>query len=1041
VRLLPVLLLLCVSARSQGVYSDFGQNTTQRNKVEYSLTHDQIEIIYYKDGENLAKLVLEKAIQYIPEYESRLNYNLSNGIKITVFNNFDDFRKSNINITNPQYYAGGYSSLNDNSSTVYFDGSRVNFDKQVRKAVAEVLINEFIFGGNIRERIQTSALLTLPDWYYKGLVAYLAESWNIQNDNFLKDFFQTKKHKYFTSLQSEDEILAGHSIWRYLEEKNGKSAVSNIVFLTRIGRSVENAVIYYTGLNINNLLNDWQDFYIEKYKNDELAFKFPKGQENAPVKLAKKRHTQFKLSGDGKKIAIVTNTLGRYQIVLYGIAGKNVNVIARGGHQLLNRDLDYNYPLIAWNPDGKTLSVIYYEEGQTLHKSYQMDGKLLKTEVLANIPFVKDFNYSPDGNSIIFSVIRNGQSDLVLYNISSKSAEVLSNDIFDDLNPRFSQDGKSVYYVSNRHYSKPSETAYYGIFKLDIEDRSSQFLIGKQDEKINITQPIELSNGLISYLSDENGIINNFVYDKADGQSYQLTNYKRCIISNDVASQVPIVADLLFFNNRYRIYVGNITEDYKSEAITDAGSTAYRKLMLYQDVPASRDTVKMNKPDSLSGKGSSKNPGKPAGRVYLSGFDEKDDLERASQASDNKNEPFMSIARTNFGLNYFLQQFDNSILNSYLFPTGISEIIFNYPLMSPHIQTSISDVQKNHVITAGIRVPITIKASDYYIHYANRKGRWDMEYSAFRRGRIIDNELVPVRMINAQGKISFIYPFNERSRFEINFLGRNDRVISQAIDSIEISRPAKDNKYFGNGFEYVFDNVRSNGLNLFQGLRVKAYNENYHRIEGKYQFISNTGIDARYYKKLHRQIYLATRLSGAVSAGTQTTAYYLGGVENWIIAARSSNNFNYNIPTLSGDEYAFQTIVSPQRGFLRNSRGGNKYVLLNTELRVPLFAYLFQKPISSEFFKSVMLIGFIDIGTAWKGSSPYSIENPFNTTIVSSSQYTVTVVTQRDPFLYAFGIGARARILGHYVKVDRGYGFTENKLRKGMTTFSIGLDF
>jgi len=116
-------------------------------------------------------------------------------------------------------------------------------------------------------------------------------------------------------------------------------------------------------------------------------------------------------------------------------------------------------------------------------------------------------------------------------------------------------------------------------------------------------------------------------------------------------------------------------------------------------------------------------------------------------------------------------------------------------------------------------------------------------------------------------------------------------------------------------------------------------------------------------------------------------------------------------------------------------------MLLNTELRIPVFAYLFQKPISSEFFKSIMLTSFIDIGTAWKGNSPYSIENPFNTRIVQSSQYSVTVVNQRDPFLYAFGFGARARILGHYVKMDHGFGLIENKFQKGMTTFSIGLDF
>jgi hypothetical protein len=1041
VRFLIVFLLCGLQAYSQGLYNDFGQNTTQNRKTEYSITRDQVEIIYYTGGENLARLVLEKTLEYIPEYENRLNYNLSNGIKITVFNNFDDFRKANINITNPQYYAGGYSSLNDNSSTVYFDGSRVNFDKQVRKAVAEVLINEFIFGGNIRERIQTSALLTLPDWYYKGLVAYLAESWNIQNDNFLKDFFQNKKQKYFTSLQREDEILAGHSIWRYLEEKNGRGAVSNIVFLTRVGRSVDNAFIYYTGLNINSLLNDWQEFYIDKYKNDELAFKFPKGQENSPAKLAKKKHTQFKLSPDGKNIAIVTNNLGRYQIVLYNIPAKTINTIARGGHQLLNRDLDYNYPLVAWHPDGKSVSVIYYENEKTVHRSFLLDGKLRKAEILSNIPFVKEFNYSPDGESIIFSIINNGQTDLLLYNTSAKTTEMISNDIFDDLNPRFSQDGKSIYYVSNKHFRALSETGYYAIFKVNISTRVSQYMIGNQDEKINSTEPIELNNGLLSYLSDQNGIVNNFVYDQASGENYQLTNYKRNIIHNDVASNVPVVADLLYFNNRYRIYVGDITEDYQSEAIINPANTSYRKLLISQE-PTSyrRDTSKKIYTDTLIKTDSVLSIAKPPQKVYLSGYDEKDDLEKPSQVNKQKNEPFFSIAKTNFGVNYFLQQADNSILNSYLFPAGVSEVVYNYPLLSPHLQAGISDVQKNHVIVAGFRVPISIKASDYYINYTNRKGKWDKEYSVFRRGRVIDHENIPVKMVSGQAKMSFIYPFNERSRFEINFLGRNDRVFNQAIDSAEIIRQGRDDKYFGHGFEYVFDNVKSNGLNLFQGFRLKLYNENYHLL-GKYQFISNNGIDARYYQKLHRQIYLAVRFSGAVSAGTRTTAYYMGGVENWIINARSTKNFNYDIPTLSGPEYAFQTIVSPARGFFRNARGGNKYALLNTELRVPVFAYLFQKPISSEFFRSVMLIGFVDVGTAWKGSSPYSIENPFNTKYVQSSQYVVTVVTQRDPFLYAFGIGARARILGHYVKMDHGFGLIENKFQKGMTTFSIGLDF
>lgn len=1036
---------LCVFAFNglfaQGLNHNFGQNSVGEKKTAYSLNQDNIQIVYNAGGEALARLVLDKTIHILPELEARLNYNLSNGIKILVFNHYDDFRNSNTNITNPQYFAGGNTALNENVATVYFDGSRVNFNKQIRKAVAEVIINEFIYGGNIRERIQTAALLTLPNWYYKGLVEYLAESWNISKDNYLKDFFQNKKQRYFTSLQREDEILAGQSIWRYLEEKYDKGAVSNIVFLTKVGKSVENAVIYYTGMNMNILLNDWQEFYINKYSIDEKAFKFPKGQENAPNKIAKKQHTQFKLSNDGKKVAIVTNSLGKYQVLIYTFENKNLQLITKGGHALLNRDINLYYPLIAWTPDGKNLSVILYAQDHPILHDYDLSGKLVKRIVLNNVPFIKEFCYKPNGEEMALSVLQNGQSDLLILNKKTLEKKFITDDIFDNLNPRFSKDGNYLYFISNKNEHK-EESGFYAIYIYDFNKGVTELVISNQSEKINLTEPIPLDNGALSFLSDRNGILNNFVILPKDSKIYQLTNYKRCILHNDVALDAPVIADLLYFNNRYRIYVSALSENYESDAILNAASTSYRK-WIELDLNPSWDTLRrriMNDTVAVD----SRLDNLPKKKVFLSGYDSKDEIQGPAKSEADKQKAMLTIAKTQFGVDYLVQKLDMSILGNYLFPTNVPEKVFNYPFLSPHIQTSISDDQKNHVIVAGVRIPvIKIRASDYYITYNNRFGRWDKEVSIFRRSRTFDEFVVPIKMISAQGKASISYPFTERARIEFSGFSRNDRVVRLAVDSTELARSPISNVYFGNGFEYVFDNVRSNGLNLFEGLRFRIYNENYIR-KGDNALMSNSGLDFRYYKKVHRQIYMALRFSGAASLGSLKTVYYMGGIENWISNLDSNRTFNYNNPTYTGsayDDYGFQTISAPARGFYRNARSGNKYLLLNSELRVPLMSYLIQKPISSDFFRSFMLVGFFDIGTAWKGSSPYSIDNPFNTVIVQSSQYTVTVQSQRDPILYGMGFGVRAKILEHYVKFDRGWGIFESKFLRPMSTFSIGLDF
>jgi hypothetical protein len=129
------------------------------------------------------------------------------------------------------------------------------------------------------------------------------------------------------------------------------------------------------------------------------------------------------------------------------------------------------------------------------------------------------------------------------------------------------------------------------------------------------------------------------------------------------------------------------------------------------------------------------------------------------------------------------------------------------------------------------------------------------------------------------------------------------------------------------------------------------------------------------------------------------------------------------------------------RGFGRNVRGGSKFILANFELRAPLVAYLYKKPIKALFWRNLIFTVFSDVGTAWTESSPYDDANPFNTVIVDKPSYHITVVSQRNPWVYSFGYGLRTKFLGYYLKFDRAKGFIENKSGKFENIFSLGLDF
>ncbi len=94
---------------------------------------------------------------------------------------------------------------------------------------------------------------------------------------------------------------------------------------------------------------------------------------------------------------------------------------------------------------------------------------------------------------------------------------------------------------------------------------------------------------------------------------------------------------------------------------------------------------------------------------------------------------------------------------------------------------------------------------------------------------------------------------------------------------------------------------------------------------------------------MHRQLIWANRIAGASSFGASRLLYHLGGVESWF-------NPTWNDETVVDVEagYAFQTIATNMRGHSQNIRNGNSYAVFNSELRVPIFTYLINKPIRSE---------------------------------------------------------------------------------------------
>ena len=76
--------------------------------------------------------------------------------------------------------------------------------------------------------------------------------------------------------------------------------------------------------------------------------------------------------------------------------------------------------------------------------------------------------------------------------------------------------------------------------------------------------------------------------------------------------------------------------------------------------------------------------------------------------------------------------------------------------------------------------------------------------------------------------------------------------------------------------------------------------------------------------------------------------YFLGGVDNWLFAKVDSS-----IPIDFTQNYYYQTMAVPMRGFYYNARNGTSFGVFNTELRVPIVRYLVNRPIRSRFLQQL----------------------------------------------------------------------------------------
>lgn len=1056
-----------------GSNQSFGQNRVQYNSFMWQrYNFQEFEIYFTASGKTTAIYTAKSAHNYLEEIERKLDIEIEDKLQIIVYNSLSEFRQSNIGLTNDENSnIGGITQTNGEKIFVYFDGVHEHLDEQIKKGIAEVALNKIMFGDNWRDAIKSSTMLALPSWFKEGLLAYLKQDWNTEIDNKVKDAVYSNKFKNLNWLEGEDAELAGIALWNYVGSVYGEKMIPNIVYLTRISRNVESGFLFAVGASLNNISSNFVHYYSERYKVDNMSKEEIK-LTDLEIKT-KKRYTtyqQFKVSPDGKYASFVTYELGQYKVWLEELANHKRKKIGQGSYRL-DRIPDYTYPVTVWHPSSTTLVYSEEKKGSLTLNLYDVNTKKKQSRNILRLQKIMSMNYSPDGSKIVFSAVANGQTDIYLYNPVGNSQKQITNDLFDDLDPDFVTNGTQIIFSSNRDNDtlvlskKPIiELNNYtnDLYIVDVENQKKRLQRITKTPFANETLPTEYSKGNYTYLSNENGITNRFraYYDSTISSidtsinyryfsvSEQLTNFDRSILDFNISKRKKNYTYTVYKDGKYHFYKSTFDED-KAVEMDDVKFTHFMDATLRsnQALPTPKNTLSTEPIDT--------DPNAIDINNYKFDDEAKPEIEKIEVKFEEDTSPIrilnskpinkqgeaisfklprQELYATNFSINKIVTQLDNAFLTpSYqrYDGTGYKNSGFN-----ELIQVGAADLFEDYRLLGGFKIPLNLSNTEYMVAFENLKRRLDKKYLASRRTFREINQFEVSKLHTYEFKNALKYPFNEVASARLTSGLRYDRTLTLSTEDVSLNTPTI-NDYFGNiKLEYIYDNTRKKGLNILDGTRLKLWGEFNHQLDKKQTDFFVLGADIRHYQKIHRTFYWASRIATSTSFGNQKLLYYLGGVDNWLLA-----KFDNSVIPSSTQGYQFQTIATPMRGFFQNTRNGNSFAVLNNELRFPLVKYFSKKPIKSDFLENLMLIGFGDIGTAWTGTNPYDKENSFNTTIVNGTNYEIILKNQKEPIAFGYGFGARSKLFGYYIRFDMAWGIDDNVRLKPVRYISLSLDF
>ena len=362
----------------------------------------------------------------------------------------------------------------------------------------------------------------------------------------------------------------GQALWAYLGGAYGDKVVGELQKVAGRSGDVKAAFTAVLHKSDTELTSEWQRA-LQTHFGPILEETTP-AAEQGRLLISKDKHgggstlnSSPVLSPDGKQM-VFFSAKELFSIDLFQANGETGEIERKLTSTAVSPHLDsleFINSAGAWSHDGRFLAFGEIVNGRPQIAVRDMQRqKTIEHIPLPDLGEVYTPTWSPDDEQIAFSALVNGMTDLFVYDRKQKKLRRLTNDAFADLQPAWSPDGSSITFVTDRFHTRIADLQYgqLELALLHVNNGQIEELPAFNTGR-DINPQWSADGRSIYFVSDRDGVPNIYRLALQDHQLFQLTNIQTGIAgitptspAFSVASKSGRIAYSAFLKNDYNIY-------------------------------------------------------------------------------------------------------------------------------------------------------------------------------------------------------------------------------------------------------------------------------------------------------------------------------------------------------------------------------------------------------------------------------------------------------------------------------------------------------